>query len=247
MADQTLAPEVPSRPVPAVVRRTIVGGLRWTLLVVGFLAATRLSAMACPPVCVGDCNSDCAVTVDELIIGVNIALGTSPLSLCPSFDTPPTVDGEVKVEELIMGVNNALNNCPLAAIATPTNSQTPTRTFTPSFTPTKPTPTNTKTPTGTKPPSPTITVTPTITLTRTFTFTPTPTNPPVSGMLKIRVINSRGTATSASLVGTMSKTTIGNGRGMGADYTVDSVTRSLSMKMRQSCSEFSVAPAAPRD
>jgi hypothetical protein len=54
------------------------------------------------------------VTVDELIKGVNIALGSLPLSECPSFDT--NGDGEVTVNELIKGVNNALNSCPAAAL-----------------------------------------------------------------------------------------------------------------------------------
>src|SRR6185295_15034100 len=34
----------------------------------------------------GDCNDDGAVTVDELITGVNIALASLPLSTCPQFD-----------------------------------------------------------------------------------------------------------------------------------------------------------------
>ena len=67
-----------------------------------------------PPPCVGDCNDDHEVTVDELIKGVDIALGTLPLGDCPSFDT--NGDGEVTVNELIQGVNNALNGCPAAAL-----------------------------------------------------------------------------------------------------------------------------------
>ncbi|HVM95818.1 MAG TPA: hypothetical protein VMT89_05485, partial [Candidatus Acidoferrales bacterium] len=35
----------------------------------------------------GDCDGSGSVTIDEIITGVNIALGDSPLSLCPSFDT----------------------------------------------------------------------------------------------------------------------------------------------------------------
>ena len=37
-------------------------------------------------VCTGDCNSNGEVTVDELIVGVNIALGNAQLNTCPSFE-----------------------------------------------------------------------------------------------------------------------------------------------------------------
>jgi hypothetical protein len=61
-------------------------------------------------VCVGDCNGNGVVTVDELIIGVNISLGTQPIDRCPAFD--PNHTGTVTIEELIQGVNNLLNGCP---------------------------------------------------------------------------------------------------------------------------------------
>ncbi|MBI1815023.1 MAG: hypothetical protein HYR72_08605 [Deltaproteobacteria bacterium] len=62
--------------------------------------------------CVGDCGNDGAVTVEELIRGVNIALGVAPLSDCPQFDADHSTD--VTVEELIQGVNIALTHCPAA-------------------------------------------------------------------------------------------------------------------------------------
>jgi len=58
------------------------------------------------PTCNGDCNDDGNVTVDELIKGVNIALGTEGIDQCASFDTNES--GTVTVEELIRAVNNAL-------------------------------------------------------------------------------------------------------------------------------------------
>jgi hypothetical protein len=60
--------------------------------------------------CVGDCNGDGEVTIDELILGVRIALEMSDLSDCPEFDA----DGseEVTVDELVEAVNNALSGCP---------------------------------------------------------------------------------------------------------------------------------------
>lgn len=61
--------------------------------------------------CVGDCNSDGTVAINELIAGVNLALGTAPLSQCPSFDADG--NGSVGINELIAAVNAALNGCRL--------------------------------------------------------------------------------------------------------------------------------------
>jgi Ca2+-binding EF-hand superfamily protein len=55
----------------------------------------------------GDCNGDGQVTINELILGVNIALGSLPITDCPAFDT--NGDGEVSIDELIAAVNVALN------------------------------------------------------------------------------------------------------------------------------------------
>jgi hypothetical protein len=60
--------------------------------------------------CVGDCDGTGMVTIGELITGVNIALGTFPVSQCPAFDA--NGDGMVGITELITAVNNALNGCP---------------------------------------------------------------------------------------------------------------------------------------
>jgi sugar lactone lactonase YvrE len=70
------------------------------------------SALACP----GDCNGDRLVSVDELILGVNIALGSAALSDCPAFDQVVT-DGVVDVSELVTCVNAALDGCPVPIIS----------------------------------------------------------------------------------------------------------------------------------
>jgi hypothetical protein len=70
----------------------------------------RLSAEAGPTACPGDCNSNGQVTVDELVKGVNIALGNLPVGDCPAFDTND--NNEVTVDELIKAVNAALSGCP---------------------------------------------------------------------------------------------------------------------------------------
>lgn len=60
--------------------------------------------------CAGDCNDDGSVKINELVSGVNIALGNAALGTCPSFDTSGS--GQVEINELIKAVNNALNGCP---------------------------------------------------------------------------------------------------------------------------------------
>jgi len=90
---------------------------------------------------VGDCDGNRNVTIDEIIRGVNIALGNQALSMCPLFDG--TGDGEVTIDELITAVNNALTGIPVPG--TPTVPPTPTPS--PGVTPATPTPTPSASPT----------------------------------------------------------------------------------------------------
>jgi uncharacterized repeat protein (TIGR01451 family) len=60
--------------------------------------------------CVGDCNRNGAIAINELVLGVGIALGTQPLARCEAFDR--NQDDEVGVFELIEGVNNTRRGCP---------------------------------------------------------------------------------------------------------------------------------------
>ncbi len=72
--------------------------------------ATRtIGPSSTPGACVGDCDASGDVTVDELVRGVNIALGIAPLTDCPLFDTDHSDD--VTVDELVRAVNAALNRC----------------------------------------------------------------------------------------------------------------------------------------
>jgi len=59
--------------------------------------------------CVGDCDDNGAVSINELIRGVAIALGNQLLAACPSFDRGG--DGNVSIGELIQSVNAALAGC----------------------------------------------------------------------------------------------------------------------------------------
>ncbi len=59
--------------------------------------------------CVGDCNGNGQVAINELVQGVNIALGRAPIDQCLSFDR--NMDDNVAINELIAAVNNALKGC----------------------------------------------------------------------------------------------------------------------------------------
>lgn len=59
--------------------------------------------------CVGDCNGDGAVTIEELVTGVAIALNQEVVTRCTRLDTDG--DGTVKIDELVTAVLNALNGC----------------------------------------------------------------------------------------------------------------------------------------
>lgn len=62
-----------------------------------------------PSPCRGDCDVDGAVTINELITAVTIALGAQPLSICPSLDS--SANTTVEINELIGAVANALDRC----------------------------------------------------------------------------------------------------------------------------------------
>ncbi|MBI3783841.1 MAG: hypothetical protein HY270_10605 [Deltaproteobacteria bacterium] len=59
--------------------------------------------------CVGDCDGDGTVTIDEIIRGVDIVLGSQPLSSCSNFDSDR--NGTVSIDELIQAINAALGYC----------------------------------------------------------------------------------------------------------------------------------------
>ncbi|MBI1817640.1 MAG: hypothetical protein HYR72_21900 [Deltaproteobacteria bacterium] len=64
---------------------------------------------ATPIPCAGDCDGGDTVTIDELVKGVNIALGNLALDQCPQFDC--NGNQQVTVDCLVQAVNAALNNC----------------------------------------------------------------------------------------------------------------------------------------
>jgi hypothetical protein len=59
--------------------------------------------------CVGDCDHNGKVAVNELVRGVNIALSTATLDGCPEFNCNGS--GHVTVDCLVRAVNSALRGC----------------------------------------------------------------------------------------------------------------------------------------
>jgi cohesin domain-containing protein len=86
--------------------------LTWTLTPTWTPTHTVTPTATSGPRCVGDCNDDNKVGINELVTGVNIALGSTPLSACQSFTSG--ADRSVAVADLIVAVNNALNGCRVA-------------------------------------------------------------------------------------------------------------------------------------
>ena len=83
--------------------------------------------------CVGDCDGNGVVAINELILGVNVALGTRDISVCEAMDCQGT--GMVPINCLIRAVNNDVTGCP-GVTRTPDAEGTPTPTGDPQSTPT---------------------------------------------------------------------------------------------------------------
>jgi hypothetical protein len=65
----------------------------------------------CP--CVGDCNGNTEVTVDELLAMISISLGENSLAVCPAGDAGG--DGEITVDDILTAATNVLLGCPAPA------------------------------------------------------------------------------------------------------------------------------------
>lgn len=72
--------------------------------------------------CTGDCDEGGTVTVNELVLGVGIALDAQPTDACVAMDA--NIDTGVSVDELVTAVQHALRGCD--AQPTPTATVTPT-------------------------------------------------------------------------------------------------------------------------
>lgn len=65
--------------------------------------------------CIGDCDDDGVVAINELILGVGQALGTTAPAACAAFDRDG--DHRVSIDELIAAVDTALDGCPPEPVA----------------------------------------------------------------------------------------------------------------------------------
>jgi len=108
-ATATASAETTATPTDAVTATPTVDLATQTPTEVPTGAVPTASPTAESEVCVRDCDGDGAVSVAELIRGVNIALGNAALDNCPSFDANGS--GTVEVNELIRAVGNALEGC----------------------------------------------------------------------------------------------------------------------------------------
>ena len=63
-----------------------------------------------PAACVGDCNGDRNVSVDELVRGINIALARDSLAECEPADA--NANDVVTIDEIVRAVSNAIDGCP---------------------------------------------------------------------------------------------------------------------------------------
>jgi hypothetical protein len=59
--------------------------------------------------CVGDCNGDGSVSIDDIIEMVDIALGDLDVSRCPAGDAND--DNQITIDEILKAVSVALNGC----------------------------------------------------------------------------------------------------------------------------------------
>jgi hypothetical protein len=80
------------------------------------------SPTATPPSCVGDCNGDGAVAVNELVMGVGIELGSVSVEACVAYAQAcgPADDPSfclavqpLTVDRLVRAVDNAIGGCPV--------------------------------------------------------------------------------------------------------------------------------------
>lgn len=79
------------------------------MVALGALALARPARAEITQACVADCDRDGLVTVNELITGVNIALGSADVGQCRRADCDH--DGTVSVSCLVRGVTAAVAGC----------------------------------------------------------------------------------------------------------------------------------------
>lgn len=96
-------------------------GLLALLVAIGVLGGTS-TIEAQGQLCSGDCDGNTLVSVDELVLAVNIALRGAGLDRCATLDA--NHDDVVTVDEIVVSVAEAVDGCP-GQTARPTRTPTP--------------------------------------------------------------------------------------------------------------------------
>jgi hypothetical protein len=94
---------------------------RTTVLLL-LLASTAVAAHA-QPACVGDCDGDGGVQINELVLAVRVLLGDELLSACPAIDC--SEDFGPPINCAVLAVASALEGCAAAPVPTETPTCVP--------------------------------------------------------------------------------------------------------------------------
>lgn len=99
------------------IRRTMAPGClrtarRYCSAVLVMVVILVLACRATAQYCIGDCDGDGRVTVNELITGVNVGLGVDELDACRSIDCNARFPGIlIPINCMVAAVSNALEGC----------------------------------------------------------------------------------------------------------------------------------------
>src|SRR6185436_1835654 len=95
-----------------------------TALRLGFAITLAMQILIGAPAfagCTGDCDRNGRVAVNELIAGVNVALGRLSMESCEAIDRDG--DGHADIDDLVHAVGDAVNDCNVPLTETPTTAR----------------------------------------------------------------------------------------------------------------------------
>ena len=113
LGGQRLDPTTDGRPDPRPSVREEVPQLGDLSQDFDFTQPPRAPLLLAPVPCVGDCNANHVVGVNDILTMVRIHLGTAAVAACAAGD--PDGDGRISIDEIQAAVNNALTGCPAVA------------------------------------------------------------------------------------------------------------------------------------